>query len=342
MPRPRHEARDRHRERRRTIRRRREETFKRAFVLGIRRAFEHYGFRISTRGTFFEAFKEALNEEIKRAFHKEINRLREEIEETTEKLSLLRDVIRLRALIVFKVRHQYIFRNKREVYTYDKLLMDLPEDVRNTVVSILEEVSAGKGLRPEIIQALPVIRHFLLLFIAYYSKFPCKHRSYAIKLTPATIHFMKGLSVTYYTLRWAPAKEVKADPYLGRTRPVDFYVTFIRYKYDEDLWNAMIIAGTGTNDLNDKVALSRDHMRRSEYVVNLRRAILQPHWVKQAMAKMMGKPELATTLSHCSVYAIVRRRTRTVDLIQTGDRRLMGKRSRHRIKDILYYKGLRI
>ncbi len=343
MPRrARHEARHRFHERKRDLRRKHREARRQRFIRAFRYAFEHYGFRVSARGTFFEAFREALLDELKRAFHKSIQDLIREGEEIREKLALLRDIVTGRAKVIFKVRHERIFDWKRNVYIYDRLLLELPEDVRNTIVQALIDTTRGKGVSPRLLELYPILRHFLMLYIAYYTKFPCKHRVYAIKITPVTLHFMKGLRTTYYVIRWAYAKDVKADPYLGRTRNVDFYFSFMRYKYDGDLWNSMVVGGEGTGNYTDEVALARDHFRRATYLMNLRRAIFQTHWVKIALAKMMGKPEMATVVGHCSTYGTVGRYSITLRLLERGQYRIRGVRPRHRIKEMLYYKGLRI
>jgi len=311
--RARHEARDRFHERRREIRRR-----------------------------FIEEFKRTLIETLRKKFRNSIRRRIEEFEEWRERLSLLRDIITRRARVVFKVEHHFFFRKKSVVFVYDRILMSLPEDQRNLVIDVLRSISEGKGIDPTILDKYPWLRYFLKIFIAYYSKYPCKHMSYAIKLTPVTIHFFKGLKITYYYLRWAYARDVKADPYIGRSRPVDFYISFFRYKYDEDMLNSLIVSGEGTGDYNDSTVAAYDSMRRAEISIPLRRSVLEPHWVKWYFVKIMGKPEAYTVADHCSAYGIIGRISKKLKLYKYQDRRLMGTRPRHRIKEILYRTGLRI
>jgi len=316
MPRrPRHEARDRRTERRRDIRRKLKELIKRAFLRRLRRAFRRSSRRIAL-----------------------------DIQETRERLALLRDIIAGRAKTVFKITKVYYPRRVREFYTYDRFVMDLPEDLRNMLVQVFRSAVVGKYVDPAVINQHPWIRYFLYVFIMYYSKFPCRHISYALKITPATIHLFGRVKITYYILRWARAKDVKADPYIGRSRTVDFYITFLRYKFDPDIINALEVGDEGTNDWNDRFPLARDAYRHDEYVVPLRRAILQPHWVKWAWAKSMGKPEVFTSVDvgHCSAYGIIERPSKTLQLIKHQDRRILGTRPRHRIKEILYRTGLRV
>ena len=314
MPRrARNEARERHQERRRNIRKR-----------------------------FIEEFKKAFLRELRKAFRDSIKRYIEDWERTREALTLLRDIVMGRARVVFKVEHVYFFKNKRVYYTYDKLLMSLPEDQRNLVISILQSISTARGLDPRVLEQYPWIKYFLWVFVMYYSKYPCKHNAYAIKLTPVSIYYFGGLRITYYYLRWARAKDVKADPYIARSRSVDFYVTFFRYKYDDDLLNSLLVGDEGTGDWNDKITVIRNDLRESEFQIPLRRAVLQPHWVKYYFAKMIGKPEMYYNVSHCSVYGILERPSKTLKLYMAKNRRLYGTRPRHRIKEILYRSGLRI
>jgi len=271
-----------------------------------------------------------------------LRRMIEEWEETRERLSLLRDIIRGRARVVFVVKHVMFPRKVREYYTYDKLLWELPPEQRDLVVHVLQQIATSKFVDPKILEQYPWIRYFLWVFVAYYGKLPCKHMAYTVKLTPVTLHFFRGLRITYYVLRWSTARDAKADPYLGRTRTVDFYITFFRYKYDDDFINALEVCEEGTGDWNDSVPIARNDLRAPEYTVPLRRVVLQPHWVKWAFAKIMGKPETFTTIGHCSCYAILERTSKTLQELRVGYRRLYGTRPRHRIKEILYRSGLRI
>jgi len=313
MVRPRHEARDRHHERRRDFRKR--------FLEELRRRFER---------------------RFRRRFRSSLRRHEEDVRRAFETLKLLRDIVMRRAHVAYKVEHVYFFRNKTVVYTYDRLLMSLPEDMRSIVVSVLQSVSEGKGVDPRLYVHYPWIKAFLRFFIAYYGKYPCKHNVYAVKVTPVTIHLFRGYRVTYYFLRWARAEHVKADPFIGRSRPVDFYVSFLRYKYDVDLINSMMVADEGSMSWDDKVTVIRNDRRESEMSIPLRRAILQPHWVKYYLAKMVGKPEIATMIGHCSAYAVLTRPSKTLRLYAARNRRLYGTRPRHRIKEILYRSGLRV
>jgi len=311
--RARHEARERFHERRRDIRRRALEEFKKQFIRHLRRRFGE-----------------------------SLRRMIEEWEETRETLSLLRDIIRGRARVVFTVKHVYFHKKVREFYTYDRLLWELPPEERDIVVTALRQLASGKFVSPKLLEQYPWIRYFLWTYIAYYGKLPCKHMIYAVKVTPVTIHFFKGLKMTYYVLRWSTARDAKADPYLGRTRPVDFYVTFFRYKYDEDVINSLEVCEEGVGDWSESIPAARNDQRQPEFSIPLRRAVLQPHWIKWFFAKIMGKPEVFTTIGHCSCYAILERPSKTLQELRVGYRRLYGARPRHRIKEILYRTGLRI
>lgn len=312
MPRARHEAIERRRERRREIRKR-----------------------------FWEEFIRGITDRLRRRFRYDVRRLMEEFEKTREKLRLLRDIIRGRARTVFIVRHQYFFRNKVNVFAYDKILADMPEEQRDYIVNTLRHIVEHRGVDPLQVRADPTLRYFISRFIAMYSRYPCKHNAYAVKLTPMTIRYFHGYRMTYYVIRWSVVSDVMADAYISRTRPVDFSITLFRYKTTWDIINSLTESGVGSGDWNDTVVASRDHMRNTLVKMPLRRAILQPHHVKYAFAKAVGKPESHTVMGHCSVYGIIGRVPKSSKIYEAGDRRIMGVRPRHRIKEILYIKGLR-
>jgi len=313
MPRrPRNETRDRHRERRRNKRR-----------------------------EAWEAFKRAFEAEMRKHIHDYFRELREDYERTRERIEFFRDVIRRRSAVLYKVTtYRVLTRTVRE-YKYDKFIMDLREDVREEVINALLAVSRMKGIDPRILEKYPWIIAFFRYYIAYYKKYPCKHNAFAIKITPLTIRILGGIRVTYYVLRWSPAKHAKADAFLGRTRPVSFFISFFRYKYDDDLINSLLASGEGTCDWNDPIVVARDDKGDPMYIMPLRRAILQSHWIKYYFAKQLGMPEKYYDVDHCSVYVIVERRIKRIKEYESRRRYIFGVRPRHRIKEILYIMGLR-
>ena len=274
MPRrARHEARDRYHERRRDVRKR-----------------------------FWEELRNAIITSVKREFRRSIRRHINDLEKTLEKWSLIRDIVLGRARIVYQVEHYYFFGRKYETWAYDKLLVEMPEDMRDLVVYFLRSVSISKGFDPKMLDQYPILRYFLWFYIMYYSKYPCKHSAFAIKVTPVIVNYFGGVRVTYYVLRWAYAKDLKADPYIGRSRVVDFNITFMRYKYDDDLYNSLLYGDEGAMSPNDLVTVLRNARRESEVRIPLRRAMYQPHWIRYYFAKMFGMPEKYTVVNHCSVY----------------------------------------
>jgi len=314
MPRrARHEGRDRFHERRRDIRRK-----------------------------IWEEFRRRFWERFRRRFKDTLRRYVETYERIRERLTLLRDIALGRARVVFKVEHIYFFGRKWETWAYDKILMDMPKEQRDLIVSFLRSVVASKGYDPIALDKYPWLRYFLWFFIMYYSRYPCRHSAFAVKITPVIVNYFGGVKVTYYVLRWSRAKDIKADPYLGRTRPVDFNITFMRYKYDDDYYNSLVYGGEGAVTPEDMVTVIRNDLRESEVAIPLRRAMFQPHWIKYYFAKMMGKPETSTIVNHCSVYGILERTPKTAMLYRAKYRRILGTRPRHRIKEILYRGGFRI
>jgi len=314
MPRrARHEARDRYHERRRDIRKR-----------------------------FWEKLRDEIIKSVKQTFRRSIRRHINDLERTLEKWGLIRDIVLGRARVVYEVKHYYFFGRKIETWAYDKLILDLPEDMRDVLMYFLRSVSVKKYVDYSILEVHPWIRYFLWYFIAYYSKYPCKHSAYAIKVTPVTVNYFGGIRVTYYVLRWAYAKDLKADPYIGRSRVVDFNITFMRYKYDDDLYNSLLYGDEGGMSPNDLVTVLRNARRESEVRIPLRRAMYQPHWIRYYFAKMFGMPEKYTVVNHCSVYGILERTPKTPKLYTLKDRKMLGVRPRHRIKEILYRGGFRI
>jgi len=283
-----------------------------------------------------------IRDSIRKRVREYLRRRETRREKYLELFSTLRDLYTKRGAVLFVVRKQFIFGRKYTAYYVDKILSELSENERAFVVEALRTISETKNVSPELILSIPYLRWVLWSYVAYYTKEPCKHNAYIVKITPITLRYYKGQQVTYYVLRWARAEDVKADPYIGRTKPVDLYVSLFRYKFDPETLASLVTAGTGTADPNDHVALARDHYRNPKYEIPLRRAVFQPHWVKRAFSKEIGKPEMYYSVDHCSVYAMFRRWSSYSRTYITPHRRILGKRPRHRIKEVLYYMGLRV
>ena len=260
-----------------------------------------------------------------------------------EFMSLLRDFMAGRARVLFTVEHRMFFaRDKVITQVRDELLMSLPQEVRNAVLEALVKASTAKYEPRELYQQYPQLLFFLQRYIAYFKKYPCARKTYAIKITPVTIHLSRYYSNTYYVLRFIKVDDMREDPYLKASRSIDFYFMSATRKPYEDIMNTLTYVGSGTANYSDKVALARDDLRRELTKAPLRRAILQPHWIRRAFAKILGKPELYDSANHCSIYAILSRKPKSAKLYEAQvSPRLLGKRPRRRIKTSTFYMGFR-
>lgn len=259
-------------------------------------------------------------------------------------LGAFRDIIAHRGRVLFTVEYRHFFhRDKTIVQFRDEYLLSLPEDVRNKVVEGIIKAAQGKYTPQEIIQQYPILMWFLHRYVLYYMKYPCKTARFAFKLTPVTIHFFKGYKVTYYVLRWIQVSDLHQDAYLSASRPIDLYFLLQVRKPYYDILNTITYSGEGSNDYKDTVTIARDETRKSLVSMPLRRAILQPHWIKRAFAKVIGKPEAYDTTSHCSIFAIPTRRPKAAKYYEAGiPVRIFSRRGRRHIKERTYYDGLRV
>ena len=296
-----------------------------------------------TRRTFLEEFARRLRETVTRHLHRTEERetLRHRIIVTLGRK--MREIVESRGRALFRIPVEFFHPKKWQALNQDKIALSLPPEDLQNIINILRQGSMGKGIPQFLIEQIPELRWFLWHYMAYYSKYPCKHNIFAVKITPVTRYHLQGTRMVFYLLRYARAKDIKADPYLGRGKNTDLIFTFMRYKYDGDFWNSLLEALEGTGDMNDTVALARDSFRNVSMQAPLRRVILQPHWVKWGFAKEAGKPEAFYLVGHCSLYAVVGRVTKSACLYR-GEvyRPIIGKRPRHRIKEMLYYRGVRI
>jgi len=291
--------------------------------------------------------QEKLREEIKRRIIEEIERyweeFREEIEKYSEMYRLIVDIVKRRAVIMFKVMHFTIPQKYAELVIDDKLLETLPEDLKSILPSIFQEIAKARGITKSIVERYPQLIPIITRYIMRYRAYPCKHDAFAVKLTPVTIQFLRGLTVTYYVLRWSKINAVRPDPYIARSKPVDLYFSFISTKKaTNDVVNSLMGAGDGSAKPDDYVTIYINTVRGRAIHLRLRFLMMHPHWVKYYFAKESGREEMYNYYHHCSVYAMVKTYSKSWLLRETGDRRLVGRRPRRKVKDLLYYYGLRV
>jgi len=275
-----------------------------------------------------------------------INRIREGIRTRIAFFDFLlasSGLFKNRARILFEVERRMFFdRDKTIVRIRDEMLMSLPQDVRDAVINGLLEASRGKYPATFILQRYPILRWFLQRYILYYQRYPCKHSSYAIRITPVTLHFTKGYRITYYVMRWIRVSNLKHDPYLEVARHVDLYFTMQVRKPYWDILNTMTHSGSGLGDTAETVTIARNDRREAMISVPLRRAILQPHHIRRAFTKAIGMPEMYDVASHCSIYGIIERRRKTARMYEFGvSRDMIAKRKLRKITDITWRMGLR-
>ena len=257
-------------------------------------------------------------------------------------IRILYEAVRGRAKILFKVDHVLFFPELWRMEITDDLLLSLPPEERSWLILRLLDVARGNPIFWHEIVENPTLRYYAEMLILYYRPLPCHHHAYVIKLTPVTLYYTRGVATRYYVMRWVKAKDVKADPFIGRSRPVDLHIVGYTYKPDWDIVNAYLYGGYGYAASEELITTSRDDKKMALTRQRLRRLIYQPHHVRRDFAKALGKPELSTVVGHCSVYGMLDRRRPVAKLYELNpDFRLLGRRSRRRWKDTLWVEYLR-
>jgi len=255
---------------------------------------------------------------------------------------VLYELVRDRSKVVFVIKHRLYFTEKVMLDILDKELLSIPQDYQLAVINTLINVTRGRKLTYNEVLKSPYLRAFLERYIAYYQINPCKHKAYVLKLTPLIYRNITGRKATYYVLRWVRAKDMKADPFLGRTRPISFGMQSVIYKPDWDTWNAMLYLAYEVVTDKTPCIIMRDEIGKPLKTHPLRRIIYTPHWIRYEFARDIGKPEISTVIVHCSPYVKVDTPTRTSKIYEgIGDVTLLRRRKRKFVKEATYYMGLR-
>ena len=247
-----------------------------------------------------------------------------------------------RSRLAYILRHKLLDYNTLLAVIHDYLLLTLSPEIRDEIIRYLRHFVYAKYVDERLLRENPILRYFVHRYITRYMRFPCKRNFYAIRLTPMIIRELWHYTFTFYILRHANITDVKADPYLGRTRNVDFYFTSSRRKADGELIGSSIVSDEGTLDYSEKIAIYVDDRRKPRLRVPIRRIVLQPHWVTYYYAKSSGQVDKVTVFGHCSLYAIPIRRSRTIRLrnVVTTSYEL-GRRKRHFAKTMTYWSRIR-
>lgn len=266
----------------------------------------------------------------------------ETIMNTVEFFRVLRALMLRQGSIVFIVQHRLFFPEKVRLIATERALLDLPPGTRERVIDILLQVARGRKITRKDLEEMPELMAFVERYIAYYMPNPCKHNAYVLRLTPITIRHVMGMKTTYYVLRWVNVGDMKADPYIGRSRPLSFSFSSIPYKPDWEVWSAIRYTGEGTGNISDMLTLVRDAVGQPTTRHQLRRIIYSPRWVRYEFAKELGKREIVTVTHHCSPYVRLERKSKTGRILDVqGDPRLMRRMRRKFVKELTYYMGLR-
>ena len=288
---------------------------------------ENYEYKKATEESLWHELWEIFVRSITRPFRRDYERFLK----VAEWFRLMYESIRGRAKIIFEVRYKIGNPETWTLYIHDKILRDLPPEQRDFIIQRLFLVAQNNPVTREEIEANPILRYWIQRYILYYSKYPCSHNVYAFKLTPMTLYYGKGYAVRYYVMRYAFARDIKADPYIGVSRPLDFHIFSMTYKYDWEYVNVLGYAGKGACNMDDSVVSARDDKQLPMRKHPLRRLVFQPHHILRDASKALGRPEMVTNIDHSCVYAIIGRGSSDNELmdLEVPTRLIMyGKRRR--------------
>jgi len=145
-----------------------------------------------------------------------------------------------------------------------------------------------------------------LLHQLYFTKtrnMPCKRSTYAVKLTPVTLHFFRGQTVRMYVLRYVRVRDIKARR-LMIEKPLDVHFNFFKmFKSPFDLISILTYAGDTSNLTGDEqIAIRRDYHRDVREQLRTIVAYYSVSRVRRALAREFGKPEIEDGVGHCSIY----------------------------------------
>lgn len=148
-----------------------------------------------------------------------------------------------------------------------------------------------------------VIKILFEYYVSYARRMPCKRTQMMLRLTPVTMHVMRGLGVRMYVVRWL-RRDNMSSPLLYADRPIDIHFrALMKYKYYGDIMSSMIVGGD-TDRLNesDEVPTWRDARGLPRDMIKAINAFYQWWKFTDGLARSIGRPEMADALGDCSIY----------------------------------------
>jgi hypothetical protein len=207
MPRrARHESSDIHRERLKDLRVRRHTDIEQR-----KRKVRERWYRWNTLDRYFNEYINLIEmnpylKEFVRGFMRKYMRNYSRMMDDIEKMTLLMDTVRHRAVTMFKIVHDPKDVEKDKMYVLDETLLSLPPEDMHFVINRLIQVTKGNPITREEMMTNPILKYFAERYILMYMEYPCSHNAYAMKLTPLTLYYANGYYQRYYVMRWMYAK----------------------------------------------------------------------------------------------------------------------------------------
>jgi len=273
-----------------------------------------------------------------------MTRLRRKVTERQlmfEIYKLLEEILKELMKIKFVLPHRLFFPEHIETRMLDLMFLELPEPERERILERFKQIALGRCVTWVEMMEDPILRAWLQRYFSMFRRYPCRHRVYAIKLTPLMFNYFQELPASIYLLRWGLMEAVKADPYLGRAWPVGFQMLAMTYKPDWEKWNALIAVADGVISSEQRITFMRNSFGNPWFYFRLGLAVYAEHLVRYFFAKMIGMEERVTVLHHCSIYAKIAKKSQAYRLARRGDVTMVRRFRRKFIKDSLYYAGLR-
>jgi len=144
-------------------------------------------------------------------------------------------------------------------------------------------------------------------YVAFTREPPCQRSQYIIKLTPLTLHFMGGMGVRFYIVRWTRVDRLMNDR-LVIEKPIDVWFTRLKFmKPRDEVFSTMTVGGTSDSLTGDEdVVITRDEYRNPRTILKLYEAMYLPSRIRDESAREIAGYGNPYGFSHCSIYVGLR------------------------------------
>lgn len=151
-------------------------------------------------------------------------------------------------------------------------------------------------------------------YLSWLRRERCHISAMLIKVTPATMKFLKDYKGNMYTAINLNAKHLAYNPYTRNVMPQPYWLIVLNRRKGSERFSLKADGGWNIIRLDTEVVTAIDFRDRAYMTRTIAECILRPYVILKDRTRGIGRPELRFKIHHCSLYAKPFKRTKSYKL----------------------------